>query len=236
MVSVAFYFGFVDLTAFKARFGVEFLDTFEEEVRFVIKNKLMEIKDGRIYLTDRGADYINGVIPLFYSNRSKQELIDLSSKKVNREEDEKVFLSAYNEDYYKKPGVAIDCVIFRETNNAKEVLLIKRGEHPYMNCYALPGGFVKADETVKDAAFRELEEETNIRGINLSLVGVFSKPGRDPRGWIISIAYTGTLRDNQEIMSGSDSIDAIWVDINNLSKYGLAFDHADIIESAIKTK
>ena len=80
MVSVAFYFGFVNFEAFEKRFGIKFCEHFSEEVKFVTENGLMEIKNGGIYLTERGADYINGVIPLFYSERSKKNLLNYLAK------------------------------------------------------------------------------------------------------------------------------------------------------------
>lgn len=236
MISVAFYFGFVDLSAFRKRFNIELLEYFKNEVDFLLENELMEIKDNRLYLTLRGADYINGIIPLFYSEHSKRELIDLSKRKVNRTEDEQTFLKAYNMDAFPKPSVTVDCIIFKTTTEDKEVLLIKRGEHPYMNCYALPGGFVCNVETVEEAAYRELQEETGIEDIQLSLLQVFSKPDRDPRGWIISNVYTGNIVGNQKVKSGSDSIEVIWVKVRDLDKYEIAFDHKEMIDNCfVKT-
>lgn len=234
MVSVAFYFGFVDLIAFKKRFSINFLEYFKKEVEFLLKGELMEIREDRLYLTKRGADYINGVIPLFYSERSKQELINLSEKKVNRTEDEKVFLEAYSMKDYPKPSLTADCIVLRKARGNLDILLIKRGEHPYMNCYALPGGFLNPNETIEEAAHRELHEETGIEDIELSLLQVFSQPGRDPRGWIISTVYVGYVGENQLVNFGSDSIDAVWVGINELSDYELAFDHREMIELALK--
>jgi ADP-ribose pyrophosphatase YjhB (NUDIX family) len=69
------------------------------------------------------------------------------------------------------------------------ILLIKRGRHPYKDEWALPGGFVRPNETVEQAAYRELLEESGVRNVNLSQLEVFSEPGRDPRGWIISCAF-----------------------------------------------
>lgn len=220
MVSVAFYFGFVDFVEFKKRFDLDFQEYFKEEVAFVIDQSLMEIKGDRIYLTDRGSDYINGIIPLFFSVRSKEELMDLIKKSEERSDGEKEFLGTYNIEEFVRPSVATDIVVFSSENGGESepeqisVLLIKRGEHPFMNHWALPGGFVKPGETVEQTAKRELFEETGIADIKLSQLGMYSEPGRDPRGWIISCAFSGDV-DNQNITLkfGEDAIDAQWFNV-----------------------
>lgn len=231
MVSVAFYFAFVDLKAFKKRFGISFEEKFADEISFVIENNLMEIRDDRIYLTERGSDYINGVIPLFYSERSKLEL-ETAFKKKNSSEanDEKLFLSTYNINNYDRPSIATDITVFsvfsedtedhRKDSELKlHVLLIKRGEHPYMNKWALPGGFLKADETIEECVFRELKEETNITPASIMPVGVFSQPDRDPRGRVVSNAFASIVSEEKvTVMSGSDAINAKWFEVKFKSK------------------
>jgi oxygen-independent coproporphyrinogen III oxidase len=81
VLSVAFYFGFIDFKAFKNRFGINFRERFEGECRYLVDEGLMEMRDQAIYLTKRGADCINGVIPFFYSKRSRKELTELFKKK-----------------------------------------------------------------------------------------------------------------------------------------------------------
>ena len=133
-----------------------------------------------------------------------------------------------------------DCVIFfaeqdkiLDDKNMK-VLLIKRGEHPYMNCWAIPGGFVKINETLEETASRELEEETGLKNVDLSLVQVFSNTKRDPRGWVVSCAYVGLIREEPEFLRyGEDAIDLKWFDVTELAKMELAFDHAEIIQAAL---
>ncbi|MCQ2522686.1 MAG: NUDIX domain-containing protein [Lachnospiraceae bacterium] len=231
MVSVAFYFGFVDLVSFAKRFGKDFTEIFKDEVEFVLAGGLMEQKGDRLMLTKRGADYINGIIPLFYSKRSKEELITLAGKMVKLGEGEKEFLSVYSQDAYEKPSVAADIVLFNEDET--EVLLVKRGEHPFMNYYALPGGFVRKNETVEAAAARELQEETGVSNVNLQLVGTFSEPGRDPRGWMISIAYKGKVNKNEvSVVYGDDAIEATWMKLEELENIPVAFDHKEIIQKA----
>ncbi|MGN0678027.1 MAG: radical SAM protein [Oscillospiraceae bacterium] len=227
MVSVAFYFAFVDLECFKKRFGMDFTEVFSEEVKFVIENGFMEIKGDRIYLTERGSDHINGVIPLFYSESSKEELKKVfSDRHFSEKTDEEIFLSAYNINNYDRPSVAADIAAFairtndednyRKDSSAKlSLLLIKRGEHPFMNKWALPGGFLRPDETIEECALREITEETNVTPSAILPVGVFSKPNRDPRGRIISNAFASIItEENVKAMGGDDAIDAKWFDVS----------------------
>ncbi|HBG67463.1 MAG TPA: NUDIX hydrolase, partial [Kandleria vitulina] len=95
---------------------------------------------------------------------------------------EEEYLANYDDSRYPKPSVTADIVILA----GNEILLIKRGNHPFMGKWATPGGFANKNEELVMTAKRELEEETGITGVSLSLVGVYSKPGRDPRGWVIS--------------------------------------------------
>lgn len=227
MVSVAFYFAFVDMEAFEKRFHIRFEEKFSEEIKFVLDNGLMEIKGKRIYLTDRGADYINGVIPLFYSDRSKEELkTAFNRKSLSGAEDEQLFLSAYNPNDYDRPSVATDIVVFsmmslqdaqprRSPDPKLKVLLIKRGEHPYMNCWALPGGFIRNDETVEACAFREVSEETGVTPRALLPIGVFSEPDRDVRTRVISNAFVSVVdADAYHAQGGDDAVAAEWFDVS----------------------
>ena len=247
MVSVAFYFAFVDMAAFKRRFGVDFQERFHAEIKFVLENQLMEIKGDRIYLTERGADYINGIIPLFYSEKSKEELKLASVKKGNNgKSDEELFLSTYDITDYDRPSVTADIAAFTIRKEADEsklaLLLIRRGEHPYMNCWALPGGFLRADETIEECALREIKEETNVVPSAIMPVGVYSDCNRDPRGRIISHAFTSIVcEDAVRTLGGDDAIDAKWFDVtceeekDGMCRLEVANDSA-IIVSRLKVK
>lgn len=208
MVSVAFYFGFVDLPAFERRFHCSFLERFEPEVAFVLREGLMERKGERLYLTARGADYINGVIPLFFSERSKAELVELAKRKARTDDGEARFLEAYDLERFARPSLAVDIVAAaRDAAGAMRVALVKRADHPFMNQWALPGGFVRPGESAEQAAARELAEEAGITGARLSQLGLYSDAGRDPRGWIVSCAFLASC-DGAEPRFGDDALDA----------------------------
>ena len=126
----------------------------------------------------------------------------------------------------KGPALTVDCVCF---DGEDRVLLIRRANPPFKGAYALPGGFVDAGETVEAACRRELMEETGIEAGDLTLVGVYSEPGRDPRGPTVSIVYWGRI-EAAEPVAGSDAAAAQWV--ADWRNEHLAFDHAEIIAAA----
>lgn len=129
----------------------------------------------------------------------------------------------------KTPLLTTDCVI-RDGNS--RVLLIRRGNEPFKGAHALPGGFVEVGETVEAACRREVREETDLELGELRLLGVYSDPGRDPRGHTVSVVYLALLADAPEPRPGSDASSAEWVsDWRHLS---MAFDHARIIADAEK--
>ena len=126
----------------------------------------------------------------------------------------------------KTPLLAVDAVIFFREG----IVLINRDNPPYQGCFALPGGFVEIGETVEDAVQREAREETGLVIELLGLVGIYSDPGRDPRGHIVSAAFLASGRG--ELVSGSDARSAEVFLINRLPP--LAFDHDKIISDALR--
>ena len=138
---------------------------------------------------------------------------------------EKEFLERYQPKDYERPSVATDMVIFTardcEENNYRklpekklQVLLIKRGGHPYINTWALPGGFVNPDETTEQAAKRELFEETGVENIYLEQLYTFSEPKRDPRMWVMSCSYMALVDSEKiSISAGDDAKSAEWFDV-----------------------
>ena len=103
----------------------------------------------------------------------------------------------------KTPALVTDCAVFDMNDR---VLLVRRGSEPFKGRYALPGGFVDVGETVEAACAREVQEETGVSiSERLLLVGVYSKPDRDPRGHSVSIAYTTRIDASAEPKPGSDA-------------------------------
>jgi 8-oxo-dGTP diphosphatase len=133
---------------------------------------------------------------------------------------------------HPRPAVTVDIVLFRQTAGATQVLLIKRAGDPYRGYFALPGGFLDSRETLEQAALRELQEETGLTGIPLIQIHTFSGLDRDPRGWVISTAFSAVIVDPiaQQVHAGSDAEEANWFDIQELPD--LAFDHQLIIQTA----
>jgi len=134
---------------------------------------------------------------------------------------------------YPKPSVTADCIITRGLKRKNEVLLIKRMREPFIDSWALPGGFVEIDEDLDEGAERELYEETGLQNVRLQQFKTFGKPGRDPRGRTISVVYHGKIEDNSyKIEAGDDAAEARWFDIKKLP--ALAFDHELIIDEFMK--
>lgn len=126
------------------------------------------------------------------------------------------------------PLLAVDCVAVDPDGR---VLLIRRGHPPYLGAWALPGGFVDVGESVEDACRRELLEETGVKARKLTLVGVYSDPGRDPRGHSVAVAFL-TRIPAVATKAGDDAAAAEWVEGWRRNK--LAFDHKDILRDAAK--
>jgi 8-oxo-dGTP diphosphatase len=134
---------------------------------------------------------------------------------------------------YPRPMVSVDCVIFGLDDDSLKLLLIKRGGDPFKGKWALPGGFVEMDESLDDAARRELQEETGLTRLYLEQLYTFGAPNRDPRGRVITVAYWALTRVlAQPIRADSDAAQAAWFALSDLPR--LAFDHADIIDAAVQ--
>lgn len=121
------------------------------------------------------------------------------------------FLAGYNPNKYPRPSVTVDTIIL--CKKPLGVLLVRRGGHPFLGDFALPGGFVNPDETCEEAAARELMEETGIKGMPLKQLVTVSTPDRDPRTRIITVAYTALLDNRPLAKGGDDASDARWFDI-----------------------
>ena len=123
---------------------------------------------------------------------------------------EEEFLAQYDASRYPKPSVTVDTVIFREHGENLQVLLIKRGNHPYRGCWALPGGFLNMDENLDEAAARELMEETSVQTDMLEEFGVYGAVGRDKRDRVITVAYVALLKGECAAKAGDDAAQCAW--------------------------
>lgn len=135
---------------------------------------------------------------------------------------------------YPRPGLTVDCVVFGLDEQIDlKVLLIQRQIPPFPHQWALPGGFVQMDESLEEAARRELQEETGVQGIFLEQLYTFGDLGRDPRDRIISVAYYALINlIDHPLQASTDAEDAAWYSIGNLPS--LAFDHSQILKQAIQ--
>lgn len=150
---------------------------------------------------------------------------------------EEEFLAAYSPKNYPQPSLTADICVFRQVAgslkaeeqaegqpvpaegqstqvaNKLQLLLVERGGHPYLGCWATPGGFVSPGETADEAAARELAEETGVEGLALEPIALYSTPGRDPRGWTISYAFVALDEKGATVHAGDDAAKAQWFDV-----------------------
>lgn len=121
------------------------------------------------------------------------------------------FLANYDASRYPRPSVTVDIAVFTPIGGRLCVLLIRRGGHPFLGSWALPGGFIDMDEDLPRAAQRELREETSLDGLPLVQLGAFGAPGRDPRTRIVTVAYLALApRGSVSPRAGDDAADAQW--------------------------
>jgi 8-oxo-dGTP diphosphatase len=136
---------------------------------------------------------------------------------------------------YPQPSVTVDLVIFTIAEDDLKVLLIRRGQEPFKGRWALPGGFVEIEESLEQAAARELKEEVGVTNVYLEQLYTFGDPKRDPRGRVISVSYFALVdAERQRIVAASDAAEAQWhsvFDAPRLPK--LAFDHGKILDYAV---
>jgi len=134
----------------------------------------------------------------------------------------------------ERPILAVDLVVFRMSNRTLEVLIQKRQSEPFKNAPALPGVAVRIEESLKDAAYRTLEEKAGIipaisDNLFLDQLATFDALYRDPRGRTVSVAYIGLIRDGNNLTSNS----ILWVSVIDLLRRSLPFDHNQIIKTAV---
>jgi 8-oxo-dGTP diphosphatase len=135
-------------------------------------------------------------------------------------------------------SVTVDLAIFTVREDELQVLLITRGNEPFLGAPALPGGYVRDGETLDEAALRELSEETGVNGrqLHLEQLQAFGAPDRDPRGRVITVAYLALGPDLPDPEAGTDARMAYWAPVETALSWRakLAFDHADILSEALE--
>ncbi len=134
---------------------------------------------------------------------------------------------------YPRPMVTVDVAVLR-LDEMPQILLIRRKNQPFEGMWALPGGFMEMEETLEEAAGRELMEETGIRAGELIRFETYDKPGRDPRGRSITQVFVMIWKGEMGTpRAGSDAREVAWHDLTSLP--GFAFDHGTIVQDVIRT-
>jgi 8-oxo-dGTP diphosphatase len=157
---------------------------------------------------------------------------------------ERKFLANYRPERFPRPAVTVDIVVFTLLDATLQVLLVKRGEHPFKGKLALPGGFVRTTddphaqgEDLDAAAVRELAEETGLAGerVPIEQLAAFGRAGRDPRMRVITVAYTALVRPTLAplVRAGGDAAHAAWHAVTAALAMALAFDHVEILRFAV---
>jgi 8-oxo-dGTP diphosphatase len=133
---------------------------------------------------------------------------------------------------YPRPALTVDCVVFGFDDGELKVLLIQRGLEPFKGRWALPGGFVRTDETIDEAARRELYEEAGLTNVFLEQLYTFGEVDRDPRERVVSVAHYALVKMTaHQVKAATDAANAQWFAISKVPK--LAFDHDDILRMAL---
>ncbi len=160
-------------------------------------------------------------------------------------------LAGYDPRRYPPVAVTADLVVLTVRDDDLAVLVVRRGEPPFAGALALPGGFVRPDETLRQAAVRELAEETGpgFEAVHLEQLASYGDPGRDPRMRVVTVAYLGLAPSLPTPRAGSDAAEAAWVPVAGLlgaagaggaageegeAGEGLAFDHDRILADGLE--
>ncbi len=142
--------------------------------------------------------------------------------------------NSYDATQFERPSVTVDVALFSILDEQLKVLLIKRKYPPFKGMWAIPGGFVKMDESLEHGAYRELAEETGVKqtDVYLEQLFTFGEPGRDPRTRVITVAYFALVgADKLTPQADTDAADVGWFSVYDAPP--LAFDHAQILEYAL---
>lgn len=139
----------------------------------------------------------------------------------------------YDASKFERPSVTVDVVIFSLMDDQLKVLLVRRKQWPFQGMWAIPGGFVQMSESLKEAAERELAEETGVKNVYIEQLYTFGDPNRDPRTRVITVAYFAIVPADAitHHEAGSDAEETGWHAMDELPE--LAFDHSVILEYAL---
>jgi 8-oxo-dGTP diphosphatase len=133
---------------------------------------------------------------------------------------------------YARPALSVDIVVFGISDNIPSLLVIKRGLAPFKGRWALPGGFVRLDETLEKAARRELLEETSMKATELAQLSAFSQVDRDPRERVVTVAFFAMVNSTDfALAADTDADEAKWIPLHQKNS-NLAFDHEEIVKYA----
>jgi 8-oxo-dGTP diphosphatase len=138
----------------------------------------------------------------------------------------------YDAASFPAVAVTVDLVVLTVREDALCALVVQRGEEPFAGREALPGGFVRPDEDLSEAAARELAEETGLRPGHLEQLGSYGAPGRDPRMRVVTVAHLALVPDQPAPIAGTDAAAARWAPVDELT--GLAFDHDRVLADGVE--
>jgi 8-oxo-dGTP diphosphatase len=145
--------------------------------------------------------------------------------------------TGYDPAQFPAFAVTVDVVVMTMSEGLLQVLLVCRGEDPFEGMWAVPGGFKRPEETLDEAAKRELREETGVDAASLlAQFGAYGDPGRDPRMNVVTVGYLAVLRDVGAVVGGSDAAAAALIPVADVlnGKVALAFDHLQIVKDAVE--
>jgi 8-oxo-dGTP diphosphatase len=143
----------------------------------------------------------------------------------------------YDPSKFPPFAVTVDIVILTMSEGELHILVVRRGEAPFQDMWAIPGGFKRPTETLDGAALRELREETGVDAASLlTQFGAYGDPGRDPRMNVVTVAYLAVIRDVGALVAGTDAAEAALVPASDVlnEQLELAFDHLRIVRDAIE--